>query len=291
MVLTQLHVPALATYDHLLTLHREVRCIWQQKCSKGTLLFVANRYALLSFAVILVTLDLTSNVRRFYEVFTLILSFCTSVFTAWRVSIIWNRSTPVFIAVFSLVSTSLVMYLVMISCFAFDIWLIKQPATQMIFFTSRSAVYNGLYQQVWCLAISRLSQTSQHKYLTTLRAAIMATRICVLAGDTLAVALTWVKTYRYVKDLHQVKAANVTERLIRDGYTLLGFGLAVLLIKNTILVTSILHTFTGILVSRFFLELREVAIVEVEKQGGSLSPSAPSQVSLGQANEQILRDK
>lgn len=45
----------------------------------------------------------------------------------------------------------------------------------------------------------------------------MATRICVLAGDTLAVALTWVKTYKYVKDLHQVKAANVTERLMRDG--------------------------------------------------------------------------
>lgn len=121
MVLTQLHVPALATYDYLLTLHREVRCIWQQKCSKGTILFVANRYALLSFAVVLVTLDLTSNVRvrvlsviddpqyptkqltalevrlhlsrnpvalsllqscavleRFYEVFTLTLSFCTS---------------------------------------------------------------------------------------------------------------------------------------------------------------------------------------------------------------------
>ncbi len=88
-----------------------------------------------------------------------------AVFTAWRVSVIWNRSIPVFIAVFSLVSTSLVMYLVMISCFAFDIWLIGQPATQMIFFTSRSAVYNGLYQQVWCLAISRLSQTSQHKYV------------------------------------------------------------------------------------------------------------------------------
>lgn len=88
-----------------------------------------------------------------------------TVFTAWRVSVIWNRSIPVFIAVFSLVSTSLVMYLVMKSRFALDIWLIGQPATQMIFFTSRSAVYNGLYQNIWCLTISRLSQTSQHKYV------------------------------------------------------------------------------------------------------------------------------
>ncbi len=51
-----------------------------------------------------------------------------------------------------------------------------------------------------------------------------------------------------------------------------------------------LSSATGILVSRFFLDLREIAILEAERYDDASNPSASSQVSLGLANEQILRE-
>ncbi|KAI0758534.1 hypothetical protein BC629DRAFT_1550866 [Irpex lacteus] len=44
----------LVIHEHLITLYREVRCIWRQQRSKGLVLFVVNRYALLSLAVTLI---------------------------------------------------------------------------------------------------------------------------------------------------------------------------------------------------------------------------------------------
>ncbi|KAI0091383.1 hypothetical protein BDY19DRAFT_622534 [Irpex rosettiformis] len=123
----------------------------------------------------------------------------------------------------------------------------------------------------------------------------IATRVCVLVGDTLAVLLTWIKTYRNVKELHKAKSTTLTKHLMRNGtlyfIALLALNLSMLLIKNTTLVTSILHTCMGVLVSRFILDLRGVTISEANKYGTADScPSTLSQVSLGQANEEMLND-
>lgn len=48
---------ALVVYDHFLTLHREIHSVWLQKRTKGSTIFLVNRYALLSLVVGLLVKD------------------------------------------------------------------------------------------------------------------------------------------------------------------------------------------------------------------------------------------
>lgn len=44
---------ALAVYHYLITLHEEVRLVWNQRFTGATIIYVANRYVVLSSAVLI----------------------------------------------------------------------------------------------------------------------------------------------------------------------------------------------------------------------------------------------
>ena len=44
-------------YEHLITLDREIRCVWFHKFTKGSVIFYLNRYAVLSMVIVLLIKD------------------------------------------------------------------------------------------------------------------------------------------------------------------------------------------------------------------------------------------
>ncbi|KAI0091384.1 hypothetical protein BDY19DRAFT_930139 [Irpex rosettiformis] len=243
-VQTRIHVHfilfTLVVYDHLITLHREVRSVWLHKRAKGSIIFLANRYALLALVVVLFVKDHTPSVQncavleRVYDASILMLCFSTCIFSAWRASAICNRSTFVFVLVLTLMGTSFVAY-----------W--------VLFMTSaRTHIFIVETHTIWCQAVSYISSSNLRKSVIIPLPTYIATRTCVILGETLVVLLTWAHTYRNSVQLHKmnfkVGRSSVTEYFLRDGEcflagALLALNLTMLLVKNTTLVTSILHTY------------------------------------------------
>ncbi|KAI0758517.1 hypothetical protein BC629DRAFT_1444043 [Irpex lacteus] len=215
---------ALVVYDHMITLHREIHSVWLQKRTKGSTIFVVNRYALLSLVVGLLVKD-------------------HSRVTAQHPSSIHRAA---------LLAVSYINVYMM--C--------------LFFFYAYVPAYSQRGEQVCAfVAYWRPIAFGVRIFLICLfqvRELYVATRICVILGDTLVVLLTWAKTYRNSEELHRTNKGGhtVTEYLMLDG----------------------------ILVSRFLLDLREALIGGVDGFSDISQAETSSQVSLGQENEQMLRD-
>ncbi|KAI0758533.1 hypothetical protein BC629DRAFT_1738784 [Irpex lacteus] len=154
-------------------------------------------------------------------------------------------------------------------------------ATSFLLYFTLFATSSGTHvvitetNQIWCQAESDLPSSA----MTT---ANYVVRVCVIIGDTLVLAFTWAKTYTSLPQLRKMKMGTVTECVVRDGTlyfsTILILNFTALFVKTPLVIT-IYHTITGILVSRFLLDLRDVAIGQ---SGGYIGGfSTPSKISFG----------
>ncbi|KAH9840192.1 uncharacterized protein C8Q71DRAFT_855475 [Rhodofomes roseus] len=121
-----------------------------------------------------------------------------------------------------------------------------------------------------CEVYTVMSDATGYKYVSFPRYHVeTATRASVIAADALVLLATWRNTYGVKKLAHGLNMkSSITSLLLRDGTTYFCVLLAVNIIdtvlwaKNlTLEIDNFCFVFTTILLSRFFFNLREVALV------------------------------
>ncbi|TFK84530.1 hypothetical protein K466DRAFT_588840 [Polyporus arcularius HHB13444] len=237
---------ALLSFEWLITLDRETRLVWGQKATVATILFVLNRYWLF--------LEYITQVISIYPLSDL---GCDAV---GSMVIIGNAGPPYIWAVFST-----------LRAYALSKrkwWVI--PLTMMWFIphlVMESLYYSHLKPfeapaPLNCVLSSTFPET-EWIHLT------IASRTCAIVGDLVVLVITWYSTFgirklKAVAEMHM--RTSLTDALLKDG-TLYFVCLLILNLVNifvnvfpqTSAVTAFQDPITSILISRFILNLRDVA--------------------------------
>ncbi|KAH9888010.1 EAP30/Vps36 family-domain-containing protein, partial [Cubamyces lactineus] len=228
---------ALLAYDHLLTLSGEIQFVWGRKFSGATVVFVLNRYVTLCRAPIILT-----------EMFSVVVYFIVAIFSTLRVYAIWNKDWR----------PALLVLLVGLCI----------PVANMYHYIP-SVPGAFAWPLYGCGESTPLSDVQLAKALTAIIVAVaIAIHSCAIATDLLVLILTWVKTY-HIKKLASIleTEASFATLILRDGSLYLGAMLVLNVIDLVILRSDVLFdplpvfidVFTCILISRFMLNLRQIA--------------------------------
>lgn len=236
-------------HEHMMTLSDEIRLVWSHKFSGATLVFLLNRYLVLSLGVAIVlqtgvwdtALSCEATIIL-YDIVSILLTVITAVFSALRAYAIGG----------------LVLFPAAVTLF-----LGLLPAFVAIYFMSRSS-----YAYVLVVSGSPVCDYNEYYPIQTYNQLILASRACAIAADVIVLAVTWIHTYRTRKAAHRgVFKTGLTTLLARDGTIFFVLLLALNIMQMTIKsvggpMTNFASTFTppvaGILISRFMLNLRHI---------------------------------
>ncbi|KAI0689883.1 hypothetical protein BC835DRAFT_1308166 [Cytidiella melzeri] len=190
----------LIIYEHLATVSQAARYVWPWRWKFGTILFLINRYALLSLGAVLLAMagaTRTSScniIERLYFLLTIILNLTVILFTAVRASLLWDRSVLVFLVVFGIFSVGTAIYIMNLAS------------------VSETYMHSAVRDGVWCYARFDLSPSAQRipLFLASLGMRISDTHepsanqvahICAIVGDTVAIVMTWMKMFKNFQQL------------------------------------------------------------------------------------------
>ncbi|KAI0821839.1 hypothetical protein BC628DRAFT_1422262 [Trametes gibbosa] len=280
---------ALLAYDHLLTFSGEVQFVWDRKFSGATVIFLLNRYITLFNKILL-------PISTFWwpnqtdkkcaapviltEIFTVIAYFIVALFSALRVYAIWNKDWRPFLLVLIIA--------------------LSVPATNMYHYVL-SIPQAFLYPLYGCAESTALSEDQLEKYFfnfLTFGTLELTLPFCAIAADLFVLLLTWVKTYEIKKlasGLHS--EATFSSLLLRDGTLYFGTMLMLNVVDLAVLQSDVLFNplpifidvFTCILISRFMLNLRQVAHRE-SGDAGSTSEAFLSRLSTLRFSPDVVGD-
>ncbi|KAI0331800.1 hypothetical protein GY45DRAFT_1369766 [Cubamyces sp. BRFM 1775] len=272
---------ALLAYDYLLTFSGEIQFVWSRKFSGATVVFVLNRYVTLFSKIVLPISTFwwpnqTDKVRRealagmdrsdFYfrtpvlvtEIFTVAVAFVVAAFSALRVYAVWNKDWRIFVLVFAVAMvvpvTNMYHYIQSIpSALPWPIYGCGEAS-----YLDETQWWRREYQStLWLSPLIHLSLTVS-----------IVTHTCAIGADLLVIVLTWIKTYQMKKEASVLGSGAAFSSLIfRDGTLYFGTML-ILNVAHLVVLQStdtldplpiFVDVFTSILISRFMLNLRQVA--------------------------------
>ncbi|KAJ3542644.1 hypothetical protein NM688_g5951 [Phlebia brevispora] len=248
---------ALIVYEHTITLPYEYKSLWQRKWTAATLLFIANRYSLLASIAMQAMPVNAQHSHRCYNVplqyFVNVVAntplIISPLFSALRVFALLDRAYLIAgcVLVLGLVQLGITLYLDHYSVYQY----VDDPVLGPSCFSSSS-----LSESV--LLYRKHSRLSPSGTLTT------------IAADIIAIATTFVKTYRHVREATSVGLDN------GFGATLVQYGtlyFVILAVVNILLLITTLVPSLGIapyglsifivilpniVLSRFLIQLRQV---------------------------------
>jgi len=241
----------LLLYDYAVTFPREVRCIWGRKFTWATVLFLLNRYLTLLNRVLMIvdmlpwqnlpqaTADKTcESVLRLSEVVTIILELVSMSFSSLRLYAIWEKDRRI-MAVIALLG-------------------LVPPGINMFYYTTLTIVSTPP-PFVGC---------GEYVSLTTEQSNIIAyfNVVFAIVSDAVVLILVWLRTYTIMREISKFgDGPHLSTLLLRDG-TIYFVSLLILNVVNLIAirfqsfgsVPALTSVLSSILISRFFLDLREV---------------------------------
>ncbi|KZT09355.1 uncharacterized protein LAESUDRAFT_647585, partial [Laetiporus sulphureus 93-53] len=182
---------AIIFYEYILTLSDEVSLVWSGHLTITNVLFVANRYFLLSlgFANVMESLYWSSSQVRFQAIL-----ICISL-TLPRGDLFWCLYI-----IFRMVVTILPKGISALRVYAIGGHLMILPTFVLAF---------GLVPAI-CNIVS--------SHLMPLVILIFVSRLCPLASDMIVLVVTWVNTYKIARQARAVKGtASLAVFLLRDG--------------------------------------------------------------------------
>ncbi|KAI0730623.1 hypothetical protein C8Q76DRAFT_792774 [Earliella scabrosa] len=239
---------ALLVHEYLITFHWEVELFWNRRMTGAVLLFLANRYivlATLTFAVsgVMVSFprDSCSTVAIVTNALAILQYIPWAAFSGMRAYAL-SRGNIMFTALISLLS-------LVPTHFVFGIAGVIDP------------VLNG------CVIVDHVKPALGHKlYRLTI-----ASRVSLVAADALLLLATWIAIPNAMRGASRGHRRSFSTVLLRDGT--LYFG--ILLVLNALhlaftvraihgapfqaasYVIQLIHPITGVLVSRFLLDLQD----------------------------------
>ncbi|KAJ3554682.1 hypothetical protein NM688_g2981 [Phlebia brevispora] len=231
---------ALAAFEYLITMRYEHEFLFQRKWTAGTWLFIANRYTLLISVIAQCAPEGAQNFITFVENIPLIIS---AVFSALRVFALLDHAYM----------TAGCVLLLGLAQIAF----ISYTSSQITWFYIDEVQTLGSS----CYGIQNLPASVNFK-LTT------------IASEVIVILVTWLKTYRHVREATDIGAdVSFSAVLIQYGtlYFIVLLGVTILplitLLKPSLgLITYATDAFVSvlpsILTSRFLINLRQAESVE-----------------------------
>ncbi|KAI0641385.1 hypothetical protein C8Q79DRAFT_1014332 [Trametes meyenii] len=223
---------ALLAYDHLITLPGEVQFVWGREFSGATVIFLLNRYVTL-FGKILLPISTLWWPHQTDQQSRALYVWLVAVFSALRVYAIWNKDWRPFLLVLVIA--------------------LSVPVTNMYHYI-QSIPEAFIYPLYGCSEATSLDDVQLHS--------------SAVVADLLVVILTWVKTYGIRKLATVLRSeTSISALLLRDG-TLYFSTMLLLNVLDLIILQSdvifdplpiFIDVFTCILISRFMLNLRQVA--------------------------------
>ncbi|PCH42991.1 hypothetical protein WOLCODRAFT_102920, partial [Wolfiporia cocos MD-104 SS10] len=241
-------------YEHVLNMDLEVRCVWQYRLSATSLLLFVNRYILLALGILyalealgpLLPISLNCAALNITGA-TLELSLVAfgAAFSALRVFALTRRRWHITLVV---LLTGLV-----------------PIGTNIYGYLSWSYMTRMIGNADICLGSGHISFEAHFKVM-------LATRICASVSDLVPIAITWLHTFSWSSHTAGVlKTGPFSTLLLRDGtvYFLILLFLNVLEIISSFssggggtnfreYVTTFISPLTGILISRFIFNLRQL---------------------------------
>jgi len=251
---------ALICYDYCLTFDREVKYFWKAKLTPMSLLFYVIRYsAVTSTALIIVESTLPGITDKscgilvpFSLALGTVILLGAAVFSAVRVYAISRRSKLLFAITLcmGLASPAITIYLATVS-----LYMKGGPPETML---------------VTCFYQSTISGTQYTSWMMGARAAAML-------SDGFVLLLTW-KHSREANTAVLPRGGSLSYVLLRDNVMYFGLlfainlvGLAVNEMQLIYVISTWIDGFTAILITRFMLDMREAAAVEVESELGNMT--------------------
>ncbi|TCD61334.1 hypothetical protein EIP91_008577 [Steccherinum ochraceum] len=273
----------LLAYDTLLTLSREVECIWSRKFSVVWVVFVLQRWVLVldgmlqnlpttrPWAYACVFLCTSSLVLGC--IFTILGLIGTAAFSTLRIWAIWGHALAPTLAV--ALTCAVVPAIAIFGASQLTTFSLMTPDGLKCFANVKYSLALAIRRSLLMIAIA-------------LRSLDYVARSVTIASDALVLVLTWVKTADVWRESKRTKALKVTVStlLLRDGTMYFG----TLLIMNTAsffldvfqkkangsAFIFVLNAVGANLLARFLLDLRSVSV----HQGGSGSRDLQTMSSL-----------
>ncbi|TFY61625.1 hypothetical protein EVJ58_g4395 [Rhodofomes roseus] len=185
-------------HDHMMTIAQEVQYVWGQRLSGATLIFLLNRYMVLTLGVAIilqvVPWDTPLNSQSceatilLYDVVSIALYIVIALFSALRAYAIGGRN---WLAALTTLSLGLAI------------------AVASMYFTAKSS-----YADV--LVIEHIDDNLS-RIMSVVLSALIATRLCAVLADALLIGLTLYKTLKIQRTINPGTWAPLTKSLVKDG--------------------------------------------------------------------------
>ncbi|KAI0769498.1 hypothetical protein BC629DRAFT_1680760 [Irpex lacteus] len=259
MLPSRLHLPVLFFYDYVITLSQEVDVIWRRKWTATTWLYLLTRYSTIVDQIIVLIPPWNSSVSSAYQAFlrtSADVRFPRRVFSALRVYALSDGRYLIAGLVFLLnlvpVATNMVNFI-----------------TSTVFEDSEictvdSQLSDKLIISCTCGCLNQRSCIDFEAVIVSL-----TTRIAVIVGDVLVLAVTWMKTARVYREARRLNLKSpLVTMILRDGT--LYFRILLVIYILEILENNIPAMFTlniiqpfyviipPLIICRFLLNLRQV---------------------------------
>ncbi|KAI0692852.1 hypothetical protein C8T65DRAFT_744955 [Cerioporus squamosus] len=241
---------ALLSFEWVITLDREARLVWGQKATVATILFVLNRYWLF--------LEYITQVITIYPLSNLSFQGCDAV---GYMVIIGNAGPPYIWALFSTLRAYALSRRKWWVIPLTSVWFIPHLVMESLYYSHLRPLEAP--SPLNCVLSSTFPETEWiHLLYRTI-----ASRTCAIVGDLVVLVITWHSTYGIRKATAGLQVrTSLTDALLKDG-TLYFVCLLVLNLLNIFVnafprtsdVTAFQDPITSILISRFILNLRDVA--------------------------------
>ncbi|KZT63223.1 hypothetical protein DAEQUDRAFT_734068 [Daedalea quercina L-15889] len=243
------------SYDRLLALEQEIDCIWRRPCSIATALYAVLQLVTISFFVLISVQDFSSldcKVHVAMVASDVVYETTLAVISSLRVYALNSQDvlTPVVVFIFSL-----------------------GPVTMEIF-KGATLVVTPVPSPIGC-AVGNASPSERTLVTSAAFAAVGQTTLVI--ADAIVLLVTWRRTYYTIR---LARAANVATSLstvlLRDGWLL-----AILVVLDTVFYFQEVFegfslfklSLSSIILSRFFLNLREASLSMTATSSGQATQS------------------
>ncbi|KAI0804508.1 hypothetical protein BC629DRAFT_1590775 [Irpex lacteus] len=258
----ELSLNVLYFFESIITFSQEVEVVWCRKWTATTWLYAFTRYTSLLFSIWIFipttqkkyVFDGCQSDQYIIDAFELIQYVCFASFSALRVYALLNGKIIIAVVVFLLNLVPLVTNLR------------RGVGHRTLHIISDFVSQSPVNTCVISLAY-RITVVTDPRLRTQIVS--LVTRVSVIVGDVLLIAVTWFKTARLYKDARKLNVkAPLATLLFRDGtfYFIILLILNILQIieqNNTVLYSLTLSTslqivMTPVIICRFILDLRQV---------------------------------
>ncbi|KAH9850484.1 hypothetical protein C2E23DRAFT_887375 [Lenzites betulinus] len=244
---------AVIFHEYALTFESEVRLIWRRKITGASIIFFLNRYIMLfQNAITIASYWPWSNpdVFAYRDLILNVLPYLVwNAFSTLRVYALSGRDWRI---------AALVAF-IMLSPFVSNVY--NLPAQKP----------DNMPQPYGCSVDNALT-VAVHSKLTLIRCTVvLGSRVPLIVGDSIVLAVTWWKTYKIKKEAELAHVqTSLVDLLLRDGTlyfgTMLLMNLLHILINFIVRVSflgDIADVMTSVLVSRFIMNLRDADTAEI----------------------------